>query len=180
MTQVISDEKWTLFLDRDGVINKFSAGKYVNSLEDFEFCENAIKAIEKLGKIFNRIIVVTNQQGVSLGYIKKETVEEIHRYMLDEIRKGGGKVDRLYVCYDSPPSVFRKPETGMALAAQRDFPDIDFSKSIMVGDSESDMEFGKRLEMMTICILPDGGSVPESLEKNTDAFCYSLWHYANL
>lgn len=145
-------DNWTLFLDRDGVINKFSKDKYVNSVNDFEFCDGAIEAIRRLGYTFSRIIVVTNQQGVSLGFVKKEVVEEIHHFMLNEIRKGGGTIDRLYVCYDSPPSVFRKPEIGMALAAQKDFPEIDFYRSVMVGDSETDMKFGKALGMRTVFI----------------------------
>jgi len=45
----------------------------------------------------------------------------------------------------------------MALQAQKDYPNIDFKKSIMVGDTLSDMQFGKRLGMTTVLIL-DGSN----------------------
>ena len=65
-----------------------------------------------------------------------------------------GRIDKIYYCPDAPDSNSpnRKPETGMALQAKADFPHIDFSKSVMVGDSNSDMDFGKRLGMTLVFI----------------------------
>ena len=57
----------TLFLDRDGVINKKLEGRYVQNFSEFEFIEGSLEAISELSNLFNRILVVTNQQGISKG-----------------------------------------------------------------------------------------------------------------
>ena len=59
------DNSWTLFLDRDGVINRKLEGDYVKTIEEFEFLPNSLKAIVAFSNYFHKIIVVTNQQGIS-------------------------------------------------------------------------------------------------------------------
>ena len=95
---------------------------------------------------------MTNQQGIGKGLMTTEQLHTIHQSMLDKIREQGGRVDAVYFCPDlkSKPDNCRKPGIFMALQAQADFPEIDFSKSIMVGDSFSDMEFGRRTGMFTV------------------------------
>lgn len=84
----------------------------------------------------------------------EEDLWEIHRAMLIGISRAGGKIDKIFYCpYDiDDNNRYRKPNIGMALQAKKDFPEIDFSKSIMVGDSLSDMEFGKKSGMITIFV----------------------------
>lgn len=148
------DKNWTLFLDRDGVINKRLSGDYVKNIEEFEFLEGVKECLPMLNKIFDRIIVVTNQQGIGKGIMTEYDLYKVHQFMLFEIEKSGGKIDAVYFspfkAEENHP--MRKPNTGMALKAKEDFPDIEFEKSIMVGDSESDMEFGKRCGMKTVFI----------------------------
>ncbi len=148
------DSTWTLFLDRDGVINKRLPGRYVQSWEEFEFIEGSLEAIVQLSPLFYKTVVVTNQQGIGKGLMTHEDLHEVHQQMQTSILKAGGKIDQCYYSpflkTENPPC--RKPNTGMALQAQNDFPLIDFTKSIMVGDSISDMEFGERLGMTTIFI----------------------------
>lgn len=103
--------------------------------------------------VYRRIIIVTNQRGVAKGKMSEERLNEIHAYMLAEIGKKGGRIDAIYystALSDEHPD--RKPNSGMAYRAKLDFPEISFEKSIMAGDSRSDMEFGKRLEMNTVLI----------------------------
>ena len=141
-----------LFLDRDGVINRQIVGDYVRNLSQFEWLPGAIDAIVKLGKQFRYVIVVTNQQGIGKGLMSAEDVEEIHNYIIGQVQTAGGCIDRIYCC----PSLAtandpnRKPGTGMGLQAKRDFPDIDFSRSLMIGDSPSDMLFAEKLGMAYI------------------------------
>lgn len=155
-------KNWTLFLDRDGVINKRLPGDYVKNIHEFEFLEGVRESVPILNKIFARIIVVTNQQGVGKGIMSEHDLHKVHQFMLSEIEKIGGKIDAVYFspyrAEENHP--MRKPHTGMALKAKEDFPDIDFEKSIMVGDSESDMEFGKRCGMKTVFI---GNSYPQNI-----------------
>ncbi|PBQ31320.1 phosphatase [Sphingobacteriaceae bacterium] len=148
------DKSWTLFLDRDGVINKKLENDYVKHWIEFEFLEGSIDAVKYLATLFGKIVVVTNQQGIGKRLYRTEDLELIHKNMLYEIDFYGGKIDKVYfspyLTAENHPS--RKPGIGMALNAQKDFPEIDFKKSIVVGDSMSDMEFGKNAGMKTIFI----------------------------
>jgi D-glycero-D-manno-heptose 1,7-bisphosphate phosphatase len=148
------DNSWTLFLDRDGVINSRVEDGYISDWEDFDFITGSIKAIEKLSGIFGHVVVVTNQAGIGKGLMTEKQLKEVHRQFLKTIDLLDGRIDKIYHCPDKPDanSPNRKPETGMALQAKADFPDIDFSKSVMVGDSNSDMDFGKRLGMTLVFI----------------------------
>jgi D-glycero-alpha-D-manno-heptose 1-phosphate guanylyltransferase len=148
------DPCWTIFLDRDGVINRRHPGSYIKTIEDFEFIDGAKDAIAMLSRHFNKIIVVTNQQGLGKGMMTVDDFNRISDYMTGEIHKSGGRIDGIYFCSDlatKKPNC-RKPDSEMAYKAKKDFPEIDFKKSIMIGDSISDMNFGKNLKMKTILI----------------------------
>lgn len=150
----IIDEDWTLFLDRDGVINVRIIDGYVTKIEEFEFLPNVIEALRIFKNKFKYIIVVTNQQGVGKGIMKFEDVEEVHRFMVQKVADNKGKIDKVYFCpqLKSVQDNYRKPSPKMAYFAQNDFSDIDLSKSIMVGDMNSDVEFGKNAGMKTVFI----------------------------
>ena len=148
------DNSWTIFLDRDGVINERIPGNYVKSPLEFKFLPQVKEAIKKLSEIFNRIIIVTNQQGIGKGIVSKEEVDKVNEEMVSEIAKSGGKITKVYTCsmLKNEQDNCRKPNPHMAIWAKNDFPDIDFQKSIIIGDSISDMEFGKHLGMKTILV----------------------------
>jgi D-glycero-D-manno-heptose 1,7-bisphosphate phosphatase len=148
------DNTWALFLDRDGVINKKIENDYVKHWIEFEFLEGTLDALKALENLFGRIVVVTNQQGIGKRVYRTEDLELIHKNMLYELSYAGGRIDKVYFSpyLDSEKHPTRKPGTGMALQAKKDFPEIDFTKSIIVGDSMSDMEFGRALGMKTVFI----------------------------
>ncbi len=148
------DKTWTLFLDRDGVINKKLENDYVKNWIEFEFLAGVFEALAFLDKLFGRIVVVTNQQGIGKKLYRIEDLELIHGNMLYEIKYHGGRIDKVYFSphLDAEKHPTRKPGIGMALNARADFPEIDFSKSIIIGDSMSDMEFGRGAGMKTIYI----------------------------
>lgn len=148
------DKSWTLFLDRDGVVNVRLIDDYVKNLEEFEFLPGVLDAFKIFAEKFGRIIIVTNQQGVGKGLMTLEDVEKVHEFMVKEIENQQGRVDKIYVCpqLKSDPDNFRKPSPRMAFMAQHDYPEIDFDKSVMIGDSNSDIEFGKNAGMYTILI----------------------------
>lgn len=159
------DNDWTLFLDRDGVINVRIIDGYVTKIEEFEFLPGVIEAFKIFKNKFNRIIVVTNQQGVGKGLMTEDDVKKVHDFMINEVENHDGKIDKVYFCpqLKSVPDNYRKPSPKMAYMAKEDFPEIDLSKSIMIGDMNSDVEFGKNAGMMTIFIgdnelklIPDG------------------------
>ena len=148
------DKKWTLFLDRDGVINERLIDDYVKALNELSIMKGVPEAIRDFSRIFGRIVVVTNQQGIGKGMMDEEDLELIHGYMNNLFEEYGGKIDKFYFAPQlaSENSPFRKPNTGMGLTAKKDFPEIDFERSIMIGDSETDIEFGMNLGMKTIML----------------------------
>lgn len=148
------DKTWTLFLDRDGVINKKLDDDYVKHWIEFEFIDGVTSALKGLNDLFGTIVIVTNQQCIGKGIIRTEDLELIHKNMMYEINYLKGRIDKIYhspyLASENHPT--RKPGIGMALQAQKDFPHVDFSKSIIVGDSLSDMEFGKNAGMKTVYV----------------------------
>lgn len=155
------DKSWTVFLDRDGVINEEIVGSYVTSWKEFRFCDGALEAIRLLQEVFGVVVVVTNQRGVGKGIMSMDALREINQEMTNSIAAAGGHIDKIYACTAlSDDDHNRKPNTGMAMQAREDFPEIDFRKSVMVGNSLSDMEFGKRLGMHTVFLTTKHDPVP--------------------
>tara|TARA_Y100000385_G_C13009175_1_gene600845 strand:- start:235 stop:762 length:528 start_codon:yes stop_codon:yes gene_type:complete len=148
------DNSWTLFLDRDGVINRKLENDYVKSVKEFEFLPQALNAIKVFSSLFHKIVVVTNQQGISKKLMTENDLQTVHTHLLKEVQKKGGKIDAIYYAPQlaQENSIMRKPNIGMALQAIEEFPSIDFKKSIMVGDSISDMEFAQKANMFGVMI----------------------------
>jgi len=147
------DKSWTLFLDRDGVINEKRENDYIKNWNEFVFIPGALKALLILASLFENIIIVTNQRGVGKGLMTEKELLSIHGKMLQIVNQNAGRIDKIYYCIDtSEYSYNRKPNIGMGIQAKKDFPKINFTKSIMIGDSITDMEFGKNLGMTTIYI----------------------------
>ena len=146
--------EWSLFLDRDGVINERIMDGYIQTPSEFVFLPGSLEAFQRFSSIFKYIFIVTNQQGIGKGKMSVEELEKIHHYMLNQIQLAGGRIDGIYFCPDlaSKKPNCRKPGISMALRAKNEFPDVDFSKSFMVGDTKTDMEFGKNAGMQCIFI----------------------------
>lgn len=142
---------WTLFLDRDGVINERRPDDYVKTQDEWVYTEGALDAISQLSLLFDKIVVVTNQQGVAKGLMKSYNLDLIHKRLKDDVAKHGGHISQVYASLDLATETdnSRKPNVHMANWAKKDFPEIDFQKSIMVGDSASDIAFGQAAGMQT-------------------------------
>ena len=155
------DKSWTLFLDRDGVINEDKVGSYIFNPDEFIFMKGAPGFFKELRDKFGHIIVVTNQRGVGRELMTEDDLTAIHTKMTAEINAAGGKIDGIYYATalnnDDP---FRKPNPGMAFKAKADFPDIDLSRSIMIGNKLSDMGFGKNAGMYTVFVATTNPEVP--------------------
>ncbi|MBR5604167.1 MAG: HAD family hydrolase [Bacteroidales bacterium] len=170
---IIKDD-WTLFLDRDGVINVRIIDGYVKKIEEFEFLPGVIDAFKIFKDRFRRLIIVTNQQGIGKSLMTIEDVDKVHDFMIQQIERNGGRIDKIYCCPQLKSVVdnYRKPSPKMAYFAKEDFPDIDLSKSIMVGDMNSDIEFGMNAGMKTVFVGDN------ELKLNPDARYDSLYDFA--
>ena len=145
------DRNWTLFLDRDGVINEDKPGSYIFSTDEFVFMEGGPALFQTLAERFKYIVVATNQRGVGRGLMTEDTLKQIHQKMKTAITGAGGKLDAIYYAtaihnHDH----FRKPNPGMAIKAKSDLGDVDLQRSIMIGNNISDMQFGRAAGMFTI------------------------------
>jgi len=172
------DDCWTLFLDRDGVINVEKDQSYIFHYGEFVFYERGLEALSLLSEIFPRIVVVTNQKGVGKGLMTTEALTDIHEKMTAAVRTGGGRIDAIYYCdalSDDHPH--RKPNPGMAFAAQQDIPEIDLSRSIMVGNNISDMEFGRNAGMYTV-FLSTTSPAPALPHPSIDMIFNNLYDFA--
>jgi histidinol-phosphate phosphatase family domain/HAD-superfamily hydrolase, subfamily IIIA len=145
---VLSSEADTLFLDRDGVINRWLPGDYVKSWDQFAFLPGIRECLRKWAGHFKHVVLVSNQRGVGKGMMTPEDLEKVHDRMLEEIRQAGGRIDAVYTCTElEEDHPMRKPQPGMFLEACRDFPDIAPERSLMLGDSESDRHFAANCGM---------------------------------
>lgn len=176
------DSSWTLFLDRDGVINEDVVGDYIKEWESFVFRAGTLEAISILSPLFARVIIVSNQRGVEKGLMTRAELDRITDNMLLAIEKAGGKIDQVFYCTslnNQDPN--RKPNSGMALQAKDMFPEINFSKSIMVGNMPSDMWFGKNIGAYTVYLptRPDENPEAHTVDasyKDLLAFAKDLLH----
>jgi D-glycero-D-manno-heptose 1,7-bisphosphate phosphatase len=147
------NSSWTLFIDRDGVVNEEKHLDYIHQWNEFKFYSGVKEAFKIFNEKFGIIVMITNQRGVAKGLTKMEDLQLIHKNMLQEIEDAGGRIDEIYVCTDME-SEDRKPNIGMGLHALNDFPGIDLSKSIMIGNTLSDMKFGSNLGVAINIFLP--------------------------
>ncbi|MCL2131820.1 MAG: HAD-IIIA family hydrolase [Lentimicrobiaceae bacterium] len=165
------DASWTLFLDRDGVINKRIVDGYVENVSDFHFLPFVPQAISLCKTVFGRIFVVTNQQGIGKGIMTEEQLSLIHTHLKEQVPEIDAIYHSPYLACEN--NAMRKPNIGMAVAAKKDYPEINFQKSIMVGDSQSDIDFGKNAGMFTVFVSE--AEIPTS----ADLFFPSLFDFAS-
>jgi D-glycero-D-manno-heptose 1,7-bisphosphate phosphatase len=165
--------KKAVFLDRDGVINrKPPEGEYVTRWEDLELLPGVAEAITVLAKAGFLVIVVSNQRCVAKGLLTVRELDSIHQRMCDKLAGVGAVITDVYYCpHDAhPPCDCRKPAPGMLLAAVRNH-EIDLAGSWMVGDSDTDVEAGKKAGCRTARIL----NIREMARGGADVFAQSLF-----
>ena len=159
----------TIFVDRDGVINKDPGGwtehNYVTEWKDFHFLPGALEALKLLNRNGIRVIVISNQAGVSKGYFTKEELDKVNSKMLDEIGKRGGRIEGVYYCIhkDEDNCLCRKPKTGLFETAVSAFK-INPKNTYFIGDTRIDIAAGNNIGCKTILVL-SGLATLEEMKK---------------
>jgi len=153
----------TVFLDRDGVLNrKLPEGRYVTSWSEFQPLPGVPQAIGRLNRAGVRVVVVSNQRGIALGLYTADDVRQIHSALQSWLQSHGAHIDAFYFCpHDAQQCNCRKPLPGLFDQARAEFPEIAAATSLMIGDSLSDIEFGRRLGMTTLFLEGDSGAPDE-------------------
>lgn len=164
----------TVFLDRDGVINKGAPPhQYIQSPEDFVLLPKAADGVEMLNRAHFLTILVTNQRGIGRGLFTKAQLDAVHEHMNRLLNEHGAHLDKIYCCpHMDGVCRCRKPDIGLLEAAQKEF-DIDKNACWMVGDSESDILCGKRFGAKTVLIGSEN-------HCNADYLCPDLYCAAEL
>jgi D-glycero-D-manno-heptose 1,7-bisphosphate phosphatase len=113
-------------------------------------------AISKLSKIFNRILIVTNQQGIAKGIMSDKDLDVLHEYMLFELKKNGGIIQKIYYCphLAAESCNCRKPNPGLIQQAMIDFPEIKLAQSYLIGDSDTDILAAENIGVKAIKVSP--------------------------
>jgi D-glycero-D-manno-heptose 1,7-bisphosphate phosphatase len=154
------------FLDRDGVINQKAPteDEYITRWEEMELLPGVVEAIALLNRAGFQVIVVSNQRCVAKGLLTVSELDSLHQRLCNELEALGAKIDESYYCphEEQPPCSCRKPEPGMLFKAASEH-QIDLNSSWMIGDSEKDVEAGRRAGCRTARILrprvaPDGNA----------------------
>jgi D-glycero-D-manno-heptose 1,7-bisphosphate phosphatase len=144
----------TVFLDRDGVINRGRAG-YVRTPDQFEFLPNAIDGMRLLRDHGWRLVVVTNQDAAGWKLVPERQLARIHDRMITTLKRESVDVAGVYYC---PHNVLsdcpcRKPRPGMLLAAARDL-GVRPRMAWMVGDKPLDVQTGRAFGCRTAWVGP--------------------------
>src|SRR5579883_172554 len=142
-----------VFLDRDGVLNVDRPGGVVRP-EDFELLPGALEALAILARERVPVHVVTNQANVG-----REVVDEIHRAMLADVRRAGGEIASVHVCYHAPEDGCdcRKPAPGLLLRAAREH-SLDLARVVLVGDDRRDLEAARAAGAVPVLVRTGKGA----------------------
>ncbi|OJJ17229.1 D,D-heptose 1,7-bisphosphate phosphatase [marine bacterium AO1-C] len=139
-----------IFLDRDGVLNR-ERGTYVYRLDDFEVLEGVCESLQQLKNAGYLLVVVTNQSGISKGLYTREDVKKCHEYLQKHCNN---LLDDLFMGQYHPSisaSLSRKPDSWMLEKAIGKY-NIDVTQSWLVGDSPTDIEAAKKIQVKTVQI----------------------------
>jgi len=169
-----------IFLDRDGVINRGFEDGYVDQWRKFSFLPRSLKALRRLREAGYRVVVVSNQAGISKGIYSMKTLREITRRMRKAVARKGGRLDAVYYCphCDEDRCRCRKPKTELFRKARRRF-GVRFRDTFFVGDSRVDIEAGKAIGCRTVLVLSGRNKRRPSWEPKPEAVRKDLWDAVN-
>jgi D-glycero-D-manno-heptose 1,7-bisphosphate phosphatase len=166
---------FTVFLDRDGTINREK--DYLYRVEDFEFIRGVPQAIARLNRVGARVIVISNQSGIARGYYTLADVEKLHDHVQQELLRAGAHIDAFYYCPDHPQGSVqgfckdtddRKPGAGLFLRAIREH-HLENDHRYVVGDKRIDLEAGHKVGCLGILVRTGyGEKEAQELQPHTD------------
>ncbi len=160
-----------ILLDRDGVINK-ERGEYTFRISDFSFVEGVVDAIVEWTNRGYQIAIITNQGGIAKGLYDHQDVEILHDHIISEIKKVGGKIDKVFYCphhQDYGRCLCRKPESLMIERALHQLGAIP-KNAVMIGDSERDVQAAEKVGVKGIKIEPN--HLPTNIIQLIDEYFY--------
>jgi rfaE bifunctional protein nucleotidyltransferase chain/domain len=162
-----------VFLDRDGTINREI--EYLHEPDRFDLLPGAGEGMRRFADMGYRIVIVTTQAGIGLGYFTMEDFYQVNRAMFRSLASFGVTIDRIYFCPHGlgEKCACRKPGSALFERARRDL-NIDFSRSVCIGDKTSDLEAARRLGMTKILVRTGHAGGDGEFEVEPDFIASSL------
>ena len=154
-----------VFLDRDGTIN--TEVDYLKSVKDLRLIKNTAKAIRILNQNQIKVIIVTNQSGISRGLFSIDDLENVHNELKRRLHRKGAYIDAIYYCPHHPDDECscRKPKSGMFKLAAKDF-DLKLNKCYIIGDKLTDIKAANNISAKGILVKTGyGGTEVNRIEK---------------
>ncbi|MDP6630031.1 MAG: HAD family hydrolase [Kiritimatiellia bacterium] len=145
--------KKCVFLDRDGIVNRRVMDGYVESWEGFELLPEFPELLRKVSAMGYVAVIITNQRGVARGIMSREAVDAIHASLKVMLEHDFGLhlLDVMVCPHERDSCTCRKPQPRMILDAAEKH-GIDLASSWMIGDTESDVEAGRRAGCRSILV----------------------------
>lgn len=167
------EKRPAIFVDRDGTIIEHV--EYISEPEKVREIPGALAALKKLRDAGYRIVVVTNQPGIGLGYFSKEDLYAVNREMMKLATKVGLSIDRIYFCPHSKADGCRcrKPGTFLIERAVAEL-NIDLARSFMIGDMTSDVQLGENAGCGSVLVRTGRGGDDGICEAVADITSDSL------
>lgn len=159
-----------IFLDRDGVINERVVGGYVTSWSEFRILNGVVPVLRELGRFRLPLIVVSNQGGVGKGLMSRAALGRITERFVAHLARAGAPLAAVYYCPHTADAGCRcrKPRPGLLLRAAHDCR-IHLGRSILIGDSPSDVEAARAAGCQSILFDPrDGVSTYRQPDDSND------------
>lgn len=170
--------KPALFLDRDGVINVDHG--YVINKHDFHFIDGIFELVGEANRLGYLVVVITNQAGIGRGYYSESDFNDLTEWMRDQFSLRNTHIDAVYYCPYHPEhgvgeyrkdSLFRKPGPGMLLQAEEAL-EIDLSRSLLVGDKDSDIQAGLAAGVGTLIRMGGVSECAVTIKRLTEVIPY--------
>ena len=153
-----------IFLDRDGVINVEK--NYLHKIDDFEFIEGVISALQYLQKLGFKLVIITNQSGIGRGYYTFEQYTILTHWLKKELQQNGINIVEIFCCPHAPNEdcQCRKPNIGMIKEASKIL-DIDYENSWLIGDKDSDIQTAINAQIKNTIQVRSGHNFDEHSSK---------------
>ena len=154
-----------IFLDRDGVINRKGSSYYIFREEEFLFNQGVFDALKDFISREFKLIVITNQGGISKKIFTVAHLEKLHKFMIDQLKANGIELTDIYYCPHHPDNELcrcRKPGTLLFERALKKHK-IDPAESYMIGDSEADIRAAEKMGMKGI-LMPTNGNMMDIIK----------------
>jgi imidazoleglycerol-phosphate dehydratase/histidinol-phosphatase len=142
-----------IFVDRDGTILEEPRDYQVDSLEKMEFVPGIISGLQLLQQSGYTLILVSNQDGLGTSKYPRKSFDLVQAKMLGLLEGEGVHFDRIFICphFERQNCACRKPKVGLIPSKVRKL--VDLSRSFVLGDRLTDVEFAENLGVRSVRLL---------------------------